>query len=749
MEGPEGASNHPTDSREYTDVPQTEHETLFTKRARDKINKERKNLSLDTNARRPSGSSTSPRSPITLKIKRGIHHPYKHVSTPKPKEHYKSSSKDRHDSRERSQKSHEKTQKSSKSHSYSRDRGDVERNRADLHPPSTDDNKITPKNTVELFAEKMDESNDFYTPPQEAAQDPSYSSGLTPGYSPDSDPTARYQSAENSPLNASVINTFDSAYGLATINTGISDTTVNSAKTDAITDPTLQSADLTLKNIDNVLKNMSENPLKQSEVPAPVKPVDKFVSQYETLALPSKVTAKVLNFGGESQPPTSSEDERAKQPKQVLFTAIKKVVTPPTAKPLLTKRKQTSPAQEKNDTEGGDETDPVDTDGFEKPKKYKKFKTNFVKLLEQKAAASIQTSNKQSYPQSPDQRQIGHGRTENHATLTKDLKAIIQGKYTVKYTNATTVIFTETLEDYEALLGSIKQAQISHHTYTNKTDKTHAFVLRGLADGTEIEAIEEDLIASYEIKPKEIFKMTTKYRPLFLVVTDPAITLDYLNKNVRVVENTRIIWELRKSQRSIIQCHRCQAWGHATSNCGRPPKCLKCAGDHLTRTCIKTRETPATCANCLGDHPANFTQCKAYTERASRLEERRLTQAPTRKYIPAPLPTSNVWNKANTNPKKEDFPALPTTSRQSTQKTQPQQTRRQSQTPNQSEGTMDDIFTLNQELKELNSMVNIAELTRAVRELNAQLRKCNNDPAQYLMTFNNFMTNLDKFNIRN
>ncbi|CAH1114774.1 unnamed protein product [Psylliodes chrysocephalus] len=112
-----------------------------------------------------------------------------------------------------------------------------------------------------------------------------------------------------------------------------------------------------------------------------------------------------------------------------------------------------------------------------------------------------------------------------------------------------------------------------------------------MANGTDKELIEEDLIASYEITPKEIYKMSTKHRPLYLVVTDPAITLDYLNRNVRVIENTRVTWEMRRSTKSIIQCHRCQAWGHATSNCGRPPKCLKCAGDHLTNTCVKTRDT--------------------------------------------------------------------------------------------------------------------------------------------------------------
>lgn len=203
------------------------------------------------------------------------------------------------------------------------------------------------------------------------------------------------------------------------------------------------------------------------------------------------------------------------------------------------------------------------------------------------------------------------------------------------------MIFTEKVEVYKALLGSIKQAEIPHHTHISKSKKTHAFVLRSLANGTEKEATEDDIITSYEIKLKEIFKMSTKHRPLFLVVTDPVITLDYLNKNVRVVDNTRVIWELSRSTRSIIQCHLSQAWGHATSHCSRPPKCLKCAGNYLTRTCLKTRETTATCMNYLGYHPANYTQCKSYLDRAARMKE-------SKKFNPTPPPAVIAWDKPKT-----------------------------------------------------------------------------------------------------
>nr|CAI5846180.1 unnamed protein product [Callosobruchus analis] len=76
-----------------------------------------------------------------------------------------------------------------------------------------------------------------------------------------------------------------------------------------------------------------------------------------------------------------------------------------------------------------------------------------------------------------------------------------------------------------------------------------------------------------------------------MLITDNKTKLNYLNNNVRFILNTKILWERRQSERPIIQCHRCQRWGHATSNCQRQPRCLKCAASHLTNECLKTRET--------------------------------------------------------------------------------------------------------------------------------------------------------------
>ncbi|CAH1105260.1 unnamed protein product [Psylliodes chrysocephalus] len=337
----------------------------------------------------------------------------------------------------------------------------------------------------------------------------------------------------------------------------------------------------------------------------------------------------------------------------------------------------------------------------------------------------------------------------NQANLVNDLKGIVKGEFSIKHTNYTTIIFVKNKEDHQRVLENIKSENMPYHTYTSRDDKSHAFVLRGLAEGTKIAHIEENLEEEHEIKPLAVYQMRTKERPLFLVVTDPVITLEYLNKNTRRVLYTRVTWELWKSMKLIIQCHNCQQWGHATSNCGRNARCLKCAGDHHTRTCLKTPDTPATWANCGGDHPANYSKCPNYVEKLERMLERRPKQQ--QKYVPASQPILNQWEarNKNRNPNTE-FPALPTKYARETAENVRIPARRPDMQRQSTPGVaVDDFTALNNEFETLNRLINIGELTRAVRELNARLIKCKTGK-DVIETYNAFMTDVDiNFNLLN
>lgn len=149
----------------------------------------------------------------------------------------------------------------------------------------------------------------------------------------------------------------------------------------------------------------------------------------------------------------------------------------------------------------------------------------------------------------------------------------------IKYTKNNTLLFVKTKNDYEKILLYCKEEEgVSFHTYTPSSQKTHAFVIRGLDNRPEPKDIITAFQTEYDIELINVYEMHTKGRPLHLMVMSSAITLRYLQQNVRYLMSVRIFLKERENKKRIIQCHR-----HATSNCYRPPKCVKCGEGHFTR----------------------------------------------------------------------------------------------------------------------------------------------------------------------
>ncbi|XP_065219654.1 uncharacterized protein LOC135845118 [Planococcus citri] len=76
--------------------------------------------------------------------------------------------------------------------------------------------------------------------------------------------------------------------------------------------------------------------------------------------------------------------------------------------------------------------------------------------------------------------------------------------------------------------------------------------------------------------------------------------------------HTKVKVEPPAKKRELPQCKNCQQVGHTKTYCTRKPKCVKCGLDHETKQCRKKKENPAKCANCDGDHTANWRGCPVY-----------------------------------------------------------------------------------------------------------------------------------------
>lgn len=243
-----------------------------------------------------------------------------------------------------------------------------------------------------------------------------------------------------------------------------------------------------------------------------------------------------------------------------------------------------------------------------------------------------------------------HGHLANHKRMNDFLKTKLRGQYFWRHSANTTTIQVQNRPDWDAVNAHFELGRVDFHTYTPRDEKTHAFILRGLHHEVEVSDLKEELVSEHKVPVKELFTLRGTRFPAYMVVTTNTLTLKEMQARIRYLDHTAVTWERHVNNKTIIQCHRCQQWGHATSNCRAAPRCLKCALNHATRSCTKSRDEPAECVNCGGSHPANSVNCPSYRRRLALLEERsvRVPPAPAMRYVAAPPPVRNAWaDRAN------------------------------------------------------------------------------------------------------
>ena len=209
-------------------------------------------------------------------------------------------------------------------------------------------------------------------------------------------------------------------------------------------------------------------------------------------------------------------------------------------------------------------------------------------------------------------------------TIKTDLiKQITRTSTNIKYTPNTLTLFPLNQNALEKAKELITKYKLEYHSYTENSKKDKKLVIKGLPP-LDIQEIEENM-KKQGITPKKLTKLkhakANEY-PIYYLAVEPTENLAEIKK-IRSICNIKIRWENYKNPRKITQCYRCQNMGHGSGNCHHDPKCLKCGEGHLTKECIKPRDTPAKCANCKGPHPANSTTCKYYKRHLTKVMNNR------------------------------------------------------------------------------------------------------------------------------
>nr|AAC01742.1 gag protein [Drosophila yakuba] len=94
--------------------------------------------------------------------------------------------------------------------------------------------------------------------------------------------------------------------------------------------------------------------------------------------------------------------------------------------------------------------------------------------------------------------------------------------------------------------------------------------------------------------------------------------------SIKQLGGQKVEIERKNRTRELVQCFRCQGFRHARNTCMKPPRCMKCAGQHWSSECTKPRSTPATCSNCQGNHISAYKGCPAYKAEKQKLAVNRI-----------------------------------------------------------------------------------------------------------------------------
>lgn len=196
------------------------------------------------------------------------------------------------------------------------------------------------------------------------------------------------------------------------------------------------------------------------------------------------------------------------------------------------------------------------------------------------------------------------------------IKLIGADKFIFKSSTNELKIQTVDSDSYRKIIHFLSDSNAQYHTYQPQEDKAFRIVIRNLHPSTptvEVGVAIEEIGFSVRQVSNVLHKTTKHKLPLFFVDLEPA----EINKDIFGVTSllhTKIKVEEPHKRKDVIKCLNCQDYGHSRKYCSYTPRCVRCGSNHPSSNCGKSRESPAKCALCEGDHPANYKGCRIYKD---------------------------------------------------------------------------------------------------------------------------------------
>ena len=184
----------------------------------------------------------------------------------------------------------------------------------------------------------------------------------------------------------------------------------------------------------------------------------------------------------------------------------------------------------------------------------------------------------------------------------------------MKISNNSVKVLPANPDAYRKLTKLLKNLNANLHTYELKQERPFRVVLRNIHRSVDLDELKFELQThGHEVTNISNIRQRVTKNPLSLFFVD--LKQKGNNKeiyNVNRLMNSIAQFEPPHVKKEIVQCKRCQKYGHTQKYCNHNFRCVKCAGSHPTDQCTKYPETPAKCIHCQGEHPANYKGCSAY-----------------------------------------------------------------------------------------------------------------------------------------
>lgn len=150
------------------------------------------------------------------------------------------------------------------------------------------------------------------------------------------------------------------------------------------------------------------------------------------------------------------------------------------------------------------------------------------------------------------------------------------------------------VKPYRIIVTYLNDKKIKFHTYQLKQKRSYRVVVKKLHHSTPISEIKFDIEKNGH-KVRSITNILSRLDkeplPMFYVDLEPDIN----NKSIydiKYLNNAAVTIEPPKKTNDIVQCHRCQEFGHTKTYCRKQVNCVKCGLGHLTTECTKDINTP-------------------------------------------------------------------------------------------------------------------------------------------------------------